>query len=89
MSEKVTALVLFSEVGLAEIALAEAGFSESAGVRSSEVGHYETTLSNVKMGGGLKMALPTIRSLHDDKELLGDIAKQLVIAGVPFRTIRV
>ena len=84
---RVTMLVLYSEVGLAESALAAAGFYESAGVRSSEVGHYETTLSNVKMGGGVKMALPTIRSMNDDRELLGDIAKQLVIAGVAFRTM--
>jgi hypothetical protein len=33
--------------------------------------------------------LPAIRSVGDDREVLGDIAKQLVIAGIAFRLVTV
>jgi hypothetical protein len=48
------------------------------------VGHYET--STVRVG---RLMLPAIRSAGDDRELLGDIAKQLVIAGIAFRLVTV
>ena len=48
------------------------------------VGHYET--SSVRVG---RLMLPAIRSAGDDREALGDIAKQLVIAGIAFRLVTV
>jgi hypothetical protein len=65
----------------AEEELYEAGWyggGEEAG------GHYETT--PVRVG---RQMLPAIRSVGDDREVLGDIAKQLVIAGIPFRLVTV
>ena len=65
----------------AEDELYEAGWyggGEEAG------GHYETT--PVRVG---RQMLPAIRSVGDDREVLGDIAKQLVIAGIPFRLVTV
>ncbi len=47
-------------------------------------GHYETT--PVRVG---RLMLPAIRSINDDREVLGNIAKQLVIAGIPFRLVTV
>ena len=47
-------------------------------------GHYVTT--SVRVG---REMLPAIRSLKDDREVLGDIAKQLVIVGIPFRLVTV
>ena len=65
----------------AEEELYEAGWyggGEEAG------GHYETT--PVRVG---RLMLPAIRSINDDREVLGNIAKQLVIAGIPFRLVTV
>ena len=65
----------------AEEELYEAGWyggGEEAG------GHYETT--PVRVG---REVLPGIRSVDDDREVLGDIARQLVIAGIPFRLVTV
>jgi hypothetical protein len=47
-------------------------------------GHYVTT--SVRVG---RQMLPAIRSVNDDREVLGDIAKQLVIVGIPFRLVTV
>jgi hypothetical protein len=47
-------------------------------------GHYVTT--SVRVG---RQMLPAIRSVSDDREVLGDIAKQLVIVGIPFRLVTV
>ena len=47
-------------------------------------GHYVTT--SVRVG---RQVLPAIRSVNDDREVLGDIAKQLVIVGIPFRLVTV
>lgn len=47
-------------------------------------GHYVTTA--VRVG---RLMLPAIRSVNDDREMLGDIAKQLVITGIPFRLVMV
>jgi len=76
----------------AEDELYEAGWyggGEEAG------GHYETT--PVRVG---RLMLPAIRSVRDDREVLGEIARQLaclcrarhgrqVIAGIPFRLVTV
>ena len=65
----------------AEEALYEVGFyggDEEVG------GHYVTT--SVRVGREL---WPAIRSVNDDREVLGDIAKQLVIVGIPFRLVTV
>ena len=65
----------------AEEELYEAGWYGGDG----EVGgHYETT--SVRVGREL---WPAIRSKNDDREVLGDIAKQLVIVGIPFRLVTV
>ncbi|KKL10156.1 hypothetical protein LCGC14_2558690, partial [marine sediment metagenome] len=60
----------------AEDALYEVGFYEGK--------HYETISVRV---GHLRMT--AIRSTDDDRETLGEIAKQLVIAGIPFRLVTV
>lgn len=44
--------------------------------------HYETT--SVRVGREL---WPVIRSINDDREVLGDIAKELVIVSIPFRLV--
>ena len=64
--------------------LYEIGFYGSSGPDDDEGGHYETT--SVRVG---RQMLPAIRSVGDDREVLGDIAKQLVIAGIPFRLVTV
>ncbi|MHC5059031.1 MAG: hypothetical protein ACYTKD_30620, partial [Planctomycetota bacterium] len=67
--------------GRAEEELYEAGWhggGEEAG------GHYDIT--PVRVG---RLMLPAIRSVNDDREVLGEIAKQLVIAGIPFRLVTV
>jgi hypothetical protein len=56
--------------------LHEAGFYENM--------HYETT--PVRVG---KERAPGIRAANDDREVLGEIARQLVIAGIPFRLVTV
>lgn len=63
----------------AEEALYEAGYY---GGDEEVAGHYETT--SVRVG---RQLWPAIRAA--DRELLGDIAKQLVIAGIPFRLVTV
>ena len=65
----------------AEEVLYEAGLY---GGDEEAAGHYETTSARVG-----RQVLPAIRSVKDDRELLGDIAKQLVIAGIPFRLVTV
>jgi len=76
--EKTRALALLrgSSVDRAINELYEAGFYENM--------HYETT--PVRAG---KERVPGIRSTNDDREVLGGIAKQLVIAGIPFRLVTV
>jgi hypothetical protein len=64
--------------------LYEIGFYGSFGPDDPVGGHYVTT--SVRVGGRM---LPAIRSVNDDREVLGDIAKQLVIAGIPFRLVTV
>ncbi len=66
----------------AEEELYEIGFYEDGD--DGEGGHYVTT--SVRVGREL---WPAIRSVNDDREVLGDIAKQLVIVGIPFRLVRV
>jgi len=66
----------------AEEELYEIGFYEDGGDRVG--GHYVTT--TVRVG---RQMLPAIRSVNDDREVLGDIAKQLVIVGIPFRLVTV
>jgi hypothetical protein len=68
----------------AEEELYEIGFYEGSGEGDPEGGHYVTT--TVRVG---RQMLPAIRSVQDDREVLGDIAKQLVIAGIPFRLVTV
>jgi hypothetical protein len=65
----------------AEEVLYEAGLF---GGDKEVAGHYETT--TVRVG---RLMLPAIRSAGDDRGVLGDIAKQLVIAGIPFRLVTV
>ncbi len=77
---KVLALPRGGFLDRAEEELYEIGFYGSSG----EGGHYETT--TVRVG---RQMLPAIRSANDDREVLGDIAKQLVIAGIPFRLVTV
>jgi hypothetical protein len=78
---KALALQRGESLDRAEEALYEAGI-----FRGDEefVGHYETL--TVRVG---RLMLPAIRSVGDDRELLGDIAKQLVIAGISFRLVTV
>ena len=66
----------------AEEELYEVGFREDDG--DGESGLYVTT--SVQVG---RVMLPAIRSIGDDREVLGDIAKQLVIVGIPFRLVTV
>ena len=68
----------------AEEELYEIGFYGSSGQGDPEGGHYVTT--TVRVG---RQMLPAIRSVNDDREVLGDIAKQLVIVGIPFRLVTV
>ncbi len=68
----------------AEEELYEIGFYSSSGEGDPEGGHYVTT--TVPVGREL---WPAIRSVNDDREVLGDIAKQLVIVGIPFRLVTV
>ena len=81
--EKTRALALPSGRCLdrAEEELYEVGFY---GGDDDAPGHYATT--SVRVGGRM---LPAIRSANDDREVLGDVAKQLVIAGIPFRLVTV
>ncbi len=65
----------------AEEALYEAGLY---GGGDDGDGHYEAVSTRV----GAQI-LPAIRSRNDDREALGEIAKQLVIAGIPFRLVTV
>ena len=67
--------------GKADDALYEAGWY---GGGEEADGHYVTT--SVQVG---RVMLPAIRSVGDDREVLGDIARQLVIAGIPFRLVTV
>jgi hypothetical protein len=84
--EKTRALALPSgrHLDRAEEELYEIGFYGSSGEGDPEGGHYVTT--SVRVGGRM---LPAIRSVKDDREVLGDIAKQLVIVGIPFRLVTV
>ena len=76
------------------LALPRGGFLDRAGEELYETGfyggddevtgHYKTI--SVRVG---RQMWPAIRSRNDDRELLGDIAKQLVIAGIPFRLVTV
>lgn len=77
------ALALFSDraVTAAEEELYEVGFR---GGNESSPEDYETTLQRVG-----NQVLPIIRSTNDDREVLGNIAKQLVIAGISFRLVSV
>ena len=68
----------------AEEELYEIGFYGSSGESDPEGGHYITM--SVRVG---RQMLPAIRSVNDDREVLGDIAKQLVIVGIPFRLVTV
>jgi len=68
----------------AEEELYEIGFYGSSGEGDPEGGHYVTM--SVRVG---RQMLPAIRSVNDDREVLGDIAKQLVIVGIPFRLVTV
>jgi len=79
---KVLALPRGGFLDRAEEELYEIGFYEDGG--DGVGGHYVTTTARV----GRQM-LPAIRSVNDDREVLGDIAKQLVIAGIPFRLMTV
>ncbi len=45
-------------------------------------GHYAAT--TIRAG---RARVPAIRATNDDHELLGEIAKQLVIAGIEFRAM--
>ena len=52
-----------------------------------EAGYYENvhfSTAPVRAGGE---TFPGIRSSRDDREVLGQIAKQLVIVGIPFRLV--
>ncbi|MHC4200787.1 MAG: hypothetical protein ACYSU0_12410 [Planctomycetota bacterium] len=79
---KVLALPRGGFLDRAEEELYEIGFYGSPGEGDPEGGHYVTT--TVRVG---RQMLPAIRSVKDDREVLGDIAKQLVIAGIPFRLV--
>ena len=68
-------------LGRAEEELYDVGFHAGD---DDAPGHYVTT--SVRVG---RVMMPAIRSVDDDREVLGDIAKQLVIAGVPFRLVTV
>jgi hypothetical protein len=63
---------------------ASRNINEGSGEGDPEGGHYVTT--TVRVG---RQMLPAIRSVKDDREVLGDIAKQLVIVGIPFRLVTV
>ena len=84
--EKTRALALPSGRFLdrAENELYEIGFYGSSGEDDPDLGHYVST--SVRVG---RQMLPAIRSVKDDREVLGDIAKQLVIVGIPFRLVTV
>ena len=69
------------------LALPRDGSLDKATGGLRDVGYYEDmhyTTVVVRVG---KATLPGIRSANDDREVLGDIAKQLVIVGVPFRLV--
>jgi hypothetical protein len=68
----------------AEEELYEIGFYGAFGPDDPEGGHYVTT--SVRVG---RVMMPAIRAANDDREVLGDIAKQLVIVGIPFRLVTV
>ena len=71
------------------LALPRGGFLDKATDELYEVGYYENMhYETVSVRVGRETA-PGIRSKGDDREVLGDIAKQLVIAGIPFRLVRV
>ena len=53
-----------------------------AGFRGGD--HYEASPVRVE-----SLMMPGIRSTNDDREVLGDIAKQLVIVGISFRLVTV
>ena len=81
--EKAKALALPGNgfLGRAEEELYEAGWY---GGGEEADGHYVTTF--IQVG---RVMLPAIRSVDDDRDILGDIARQLVIAGIPFRLVTV
>ena len=79
-NEKPQEIVLESLKSLerAPESLTDIGFYHSMGENDPEGGHF--VLSNNRK-------IPAIRSVNDDREVLGDIAKQLVIATIPFRLV--
>ncbi len=83
MNSKPKGLALYNDeaVTKAEEALYEVGFYSGD---EDMPKHYETTLARVG-----NQILPVIHSTNDDRETLGEIAKQLVIAGIPFRLITI
>ena len=76
---QVLALTGGRSAGAAREALRNAGFCRTD-VRGTE--HYAMTTARV----GCRR-VPAIRATNDDRELLGEIARQLVIAGIEFRAI--
>ena len=75
------------------LALTSRGAEEAAREVLRDVGIYRTTERDV---GHYEMAIvragrklvPMIRSTNGDSELLGEIAKQLVIAGIEFTAVQ-
>ena len=54
-----------------------------------EAGYYENvhfSTAPVRVGGE---TFPGIRSSTDDREVLGEVARQFVIVGIPFRLVTV
>ena len=75
------------------LALPRGGFLDKAREALREVGlyaaddrgawHYEATTVRIGREGA-----PAIRATDDDREVLGEVARQLVIAGIPFRFVK-